>query len=822
LLALVSLGLPVRAQTPLTLTCPSNLTVTTCAINGEQVVFTPTVSGGCGGIIITCTPPSGSIFPMGVTTVLCRAQDACTNIVSCDFVVRVIRATNCVDIVSTTGGAPSPIHGPVDVSAAMLVELAHNSRPLVGAGPEDDQNEVEDEVHAPVHALSGPNPPGVPSVAQTPPPVTSWKGPNPDGGYPADPQISASHTHVVVSGRANAAFYTKAGTQVMSIGAYTFFSPLGLDDGTVNGINNYTDIRTIFDAYRNRFWLTAFGWNDGQTDLTLKRVIVTLAVSKTEDPTAGWFMYWFDGAAHWGVANDVIYQPGDTADYPTIGIDPKLFHHTIGVFGLDGTIRYQHLNFFKADQLAAGLFPFDGWEFWDLTNPDGSVLTQVLQATVHHGNTAVSYYASRRDNNKVIFWQLSHPFTAQQKMDAVAVTFPSWQRPVNAPQAVSAKKVKTTNAGSHVLKSVYRGGALHLVSNDARDWFQDGELETCVRLIRVSVAGFPNVPTAGDPMYIDWFLGKNGPGDSDTARVYYYWPAVEVNSQMTMVTVCGRSSTSLFPEMRANAFFNGDSVISPSRLIKAGEAACDIPTCDGSGTITGGSTIDPIFWGDCAGASVDPMDDLGVWIAHQYATTNNSCNGNYQLWVAKIFGTPFGDYHVHHVEVKGGTFQPGTTMEIAGELTNQGDGTTRTNDLAIYLSRPGAPDVLLTQIATPALRPAQVYNFQATVTLPPGPTDCHSLLKVVADPAGNEVEYSKENNTLLADLLPGLEITLDRLGPYRIRVMGKEGCLYTLQGSPDLSRWSNLTTQKIAGGFYDFTDTSTGSRQRFYRAVSAF
>jgi hypothetical protein len=822
-LVLGSFCLPVAAQTPLTITCPTNVTIATCAINGEQVFFNATTKGGCGGVTVTSTPPSGAIFPLGVTTVLCRAQDACTNTASCDFIVRVVAASNCVATASLTGGEPATVNGGVAVSRARLAELALNDQPLPAAFPEDEQNEIEDEVEPPVNVLSGPAPPGIPSVSQTPAPIVSWTGPGPLGGMPGDPQISASHTHIVVAGRAQMAFYTKAGTQLMSLSARSFFLPLGLDNGTVDAINIYTDIRTIFDAYRNRFWLVAFGWNNSQTNLSKQRMVVTLAVSQTEDPLGGWYEYWWDGAAHWGKANDVIYQAGDSADYPTIGIDPKLFHQTIGVRAVSGAIRYWYLRFFNADQMAAGLLPVQGWEFWDLTNPDGSTLTQVLQATVHHGNTSVSYYASRRENNKVVIWQLSNPFTPLQKLERVALTFSSWQSPLDAPQAGSTKKVKTTNLGTHVVKSVYRGGALHLVTNDARDWFEDGEVETSVRLIRLAVTVFPNIPTAGDPTYINWFLGKNGAGDSGTAHVYYYWPAVEVNSQKTMVTVCARSSSSLFPEMRANAFFDGDAVISPSRLIKAGEAACDIPICDSSGAITGPSTIDPIFWGDCAGASVDPMDDLGIWIVHQYATTNNSCNGNYQLWVAKLFGSLYADYHFKHFDISHGSFQPGTTMDVSGQLTNQGDGTTRTNRVEIYLTRSSASDLLLAQIPTPALRPGKDHSFKVSFTLPPGPTNCDSLLKALVNPGRGEVEYSLENNVILADLLPKLEITpVATHGPYRLRVLGKEGCSYTLQVSPDLGRWADLTTQTIGGGSYEFVDADVGLNQRFYRALAAF
>src|SRR4029079_11253689 len=56
------------------LTCPADVVTgadTTCGANpGKVVTFAnPTTTGTCGAI--TCTPPSGSCFPVGTTTVSC-------------------------------------------------------------------------------------------------------------------------------------------------------------------------------------------------------------------------------------------------------------------------------------------------------------------------------------------------------------------------------------------------------------------------------------------------------------------------------------------------------------------------------------------------------------------------------------------------------------------------------------------------------------------------------------------------------------------------------------------------------------------------------
>jgi hypothetical protein len=57
---------------------------------GSSVVVTyppPTVSDNCPGVTASCNPPSGSSFPIGITTVTCTATDASGNTNSCSFVV---------------------------------------------------------------------------------------------------------------------------------------------------------------------------------------------------------------------------------------------------------------------------------------------------------------------------------------------------------------------------------------------------------------------------------------------------------------------------------------------------------------------------------------------------------------------------------------------------------------------------------------------------------------------------------------------------------------------------------------------------------------
>ncbi|MCI0490195.1 MAG: HYR domain-containing protein [Blastocatellia bacterium] len=75
--------------------CPASFTVITPSPGGTTVIVnytTPSVGAGtagdnCGVASIVCNPPSGSAFPLGVTTVTCTVTDTSNNTTQCSFTV---------------------------------------------------------------------------------------------------------------------------------------------------------------------------------------------------------------------------------------------------------------------------------------------------------------------------------------------------------------------------------------------------------------------------------------------------------------------------------------------------------------------------------------------------------------------------------------------------------------------------------------------------------------------------------------------------------------------------------------------------------------
>jgi hypothetical protein len=93
----------------LTITCPDFVTAE-CAGSSTPVTFEVTAGDNCGLPTVDCSPPSGSSFSPGSTTVFCSATDGTGNMTSCSFTVFVGDSTppqvTCPADITTTEDTP--------------------------------------------------------------------------------------------------------------------------------------------------------------------------------------------------------------------------------------------------------------------------------------------------------------------------------------------------------------------------------------------------------------------------------------------------------------------------------------------------------------------------------------------------------------------------------------------------------------------------------------------------------------------------------------------------------------------------------------------
>ncbi|MED4755176.1 FG-GAP-like repeat-containing protein [Brevibacillus choshinensis] len=81
-------------------TCPPDMTVPCPVVNYPTPVAT------CPGVTVTCSPPSGSLFPVGATEVTCTARDIFGNTETCSFTITVV-------------DEPPTIHCPEDITVSI-------------------------------------------------------------------------------------------------------------------------------------------------------------------------------------------------------------------------------------------------------------------------------------------------------------------------------------------------------------------------------------------------------------------------------------------------------------------------------------------------------------------------------------------------------------------------------------------------------------------------------------------------------------------------------------------------------------------------------
>ena len=92
-------------------TCPADKTLTAGANCMASTTYAATATDNCPGVgAPSCSPPSGSSFPLGTTTVTCTANDASGNQGSCSFTVTVVDTTppviTCPANISMDDNAP--------------------------------------------------------------------------------------------------------------------------------------------------------------------------------------------------------------------------------------------------------------------------------------------------------------------------------------------------------------------------------------------------------------------------------------------------------------------------------------------------------------------------------------------------------------------------------------------------------------------------------------------------------------------------------------------------------------------------------------------
>jgi hypothetical protein len=578
------------------------------------------------------------------------------------------------------------------------------------------------------------------AAAQTPAAVTSWQAIQAPGDIAADTGIAVSHTVVLVTTRSTIAYYDKSGRSLGQVSTPAFFSPLGLGS---QKIDTYFDTRSIYDAYRNRFWVAALAWNSESYDFTKKpeeqdpavlkkrRNRCVMAVSKTGDPRDGWYLYAWNSTPGDGQPGLNGFQAGDSADYPLLGVDSfGIYQSNIVANVVPGVShRTAQVTFFPAAKLAAGQFA-SGWMFYDLKNPDNTPVS-LIQPVVHHGASPRTYFVTRYGPNKVGVWGLTGHLTPSQQLVVGSVSLTAFTYPLDAPQYGYNEKIQLTNLGNEPLKAVFRSSRLYVTFHDAANFFGDGVTTAC-RFARLNVASFPAVLKEVDR----YFGGRSDVYDAPQMRVFYGFPAVEANKDGDAILVYGRSSLWFYPEVSFSSYPLAGPDILPSRQLSKGQDRFVWPK------------LDPLPLYDLNAATVDPFDDTAVWIAAPATIWRSvAAQGNFAVKVGKVLGSRWADLVPDAVPtVFAGAVPAGGSFKVSVVVRNQGDGSCVASKMAVYLANSSNVAKLAGYLTTAALgsgKTATVSGLLPRGTNPKG----YYRVKVIVDGLNTVTEYSGANNT---------------------------------------------------------------------------
>jgi len=91
------------------MTCPANMVVEFATTQGATAAFSLVTTEPCSTVTSACVPPSGSLFPIGTTTVQCTASDGAGNQSQCSFTVTVLGSQGTIegvlaDLIALQGG----------------------------------------------------------------------------------------------------------------------------------------------------------------------------------------------------------------------------------------------------------------------------------------------------------------------------------------------------------------------------------------------------------------------------------------------------------------------------------------------------------------------------------------------------------------------------------------------------------------------------------------------------------------------------------------------------------------------------------------------
>lgn len=374
-------------------------------------------------------------------------------------------------------------------------------------------------------------------------PATGW--------IPPDCVSAAGPNHVLVAVNSEFRIYNKTGSMLSRNQYNSFFSSVLPNSASVKVF----DPRLAWDQYSQRYIMIV-----AAVQSSPQKSWLGVAVTKTIDPTGGWWVYALDAAKD-GSTNTTNWM-----DYPMLGYDSQAIYVGMNQFKGD-TFQYGKVRILNKTELYGGL-PAKWYDFWNLKNPDGSLAFTVQPCS--HFRAAGPGPAYMINNlwgpgSKLTMWTITNPLASWSggtpTVTKVSVACKSYDLPPQAKQKGSATTIATND--NRLLNAIYQhaGSARRIWTchNTKISWQGDSEARSAAQWYEV------DVPTKK-------VIQQNAYGQKGS---YYFFPVIQTDLNCNAFMAFSRCSPSEFACFR----ITGRKKAAPlgdmegSVLVKAGESA---------------------------------------------------------------------------------------------------------------------------------------------------------------------------------------------------------------------------------------------------------
>lgn len=407
------------------------------------------------------------------------------------------------------------------------------------------------------------------------------------GWVPPDPNLAAGPSYLIETVNASLAFFDKAtGAKVFQQDFQTFFSSLGTGSFLF-------DPKVMYDKVSGRFFVLA-DEEDGNSQTSK----LDIAVSKTNNPNGGWYMYRIE-------AKQTINGNTYWLDYPSlatsstgVAMTGNMFPFSSGGFG-----GVQFIVLPKAPMLVGGSVTPTSIQDPSLGSAQVArnsepTQTDIYALTLSSSSTMRVYDIKNPDSNPTL------QFTD--------VAIPSYSGAQNAASSLGGHSLDTL--GDRIFNVYQRNG--HLVTGHS---VLGTSGKTNAKWYQFGINGWPNT-TGKLPSLIQTGVITTGAGD-DT-----WLPAVNENANGDISVIFSRSN----PNTVADIMIATRVPTDPLGFMSTPQVL------GGSSTVYGGGGVNR--WGDFFDVAIDPNDDLTFWGIEMTGDTSGNWITEFYNWSTSTGG----------------------------------------------------------------------------------------------------------------------------------------------------------------------------------------